>query len=305
MSDQDRYLWDPTAPPDPELQRLETLLRADPYPPLDPEQVRRMVRRQLRTVRLRQAPPAAVLVDLVFGGNRLRLRWTGVALVLFAALGAAVLGWATRSSLQGPSQLSGEVQRAGVPTTALVPRNNLLLMLDPTGQGAASMARPAGTPQPATLEVLFIPQTAGTATISTAQVDLRLQSAWLSLPTAERGVALVEGQASGLRLSGVALVEPGVNLVSLGGPGSRSAFDYNQLRSLYDGALQVLSAANLPSGAPIVTAGIGADTAAILALRLGRGSVTFSEFVNPIPSAAIPATHSAPAVAVAFLAESG
>lgn len=74
-----------------------------------------------------------------------------------------------------------------------------------------------------------------------------------------------------------------------------------QLRSLHDGALQVLSAAGLPAGAPIVTAGIGADTAAILALRLGRGSVTFAEFANALPSAAAPATHAAPAVAVALL----
>ncbi len=74
-----------------------------------------------------------------------------------------------------------------------------------------------------------------------------------------------------------------------------------QLRSIHDGALQVLSAAGLPPGAPVVTAGIGADAAAIVALRLNRGSVTFSEFANALPSAAVPATHAAAAVAVAML----
>jgi probable H4MPT-linked C1 transfer pathway protein len=75
-----------------------------------------------------------------------------------------------------------------------------------------------------------------------------------------------------------------------------------QMRSIHDGALQVLSAADLPPGAPVVTAGIGADAVAILALRLGRGSVTFAEFANAGPDVATAATHSAPAVAVAHLA---
>lgn len=74
-----------------------------------------------------------------------------------------------------------------------------------------------------------------------------------------------------------------------------------QLRSIHDGALQVLSASAMPAGAPVVTAGIGADSVAVLALRLARGSVTFGECANADPAVALAATHSAPAVAVAML----
>ncbi len=76
-----------------------------------------------------------------------------------------------------------------------------------------------------------------------------------------------------------------------------------QMRALHDGTLQVLSAASLPAGAPVVTAGIGADCASILALRLGRGSITFGEFAKANPDVIDAATHSAPAVAVALLAD--
>lgn len=234
MSDQDRYLWDPTAPPDPEIQRLEALLQAEPCPPLDPEQVRRLVRKQLRTAAVGRDRRAAAVLDVVFGGNRLRLRWTGVALTLLAAGGAAAVGWAIHGALSSSPHPTGEVQRAGVLPDGALSRNNLMVTLDSAGHEAASMAHLVGTPQPTTFEILFVPLTAGPSTTSTAQVDLRLNAAWLSLPTAEPGVVLVEGQSSALRLSGAALVEPGVNLISLGGPGSRSAFDYAQLRSVYE-----------------------------------------------------------------------
>jgi len=74
-----------------------------------------------------------------------------------------------------------------------------------------------------------------------------------------------------------------------------------QMRSIHDGALQVLSAACLPPGAPVVTAGIGADGAAILALRLARASVTFAECAGAGDDCSLAVTHNAPAVAVALL----
>ena len=77
-----------------------------------------------------------------------------------------------------------------------------------------------------------------------------------------------------------------------------------QLRSLHDGALQVLSASKLPAGAPIVTAGIGADGAACLASRLGRDAITFGQFAKADPFLIQAATYSAPAVAIALLAAS-
>jgi probable H4MPT-linked C1 transfer pathway protein len=75
-----------------------------------------------------------------------------------------------------------------------------------------------------------------------------------------------------------------------------------QLQSIYDGVLQVLSANPLPLQAPVVTAGIGADTASVIALRLGRNPFTFGSLLNVSPALRLAATHSAPAVAVALLA---
>jgi len=75
-----------------------------------------------------------------------------------------------------------------------------------------------------------------------------------------------------------------------------------QLQSIYDGVLQVLSANPLPLQAPVVTAGIGADTASVIALRLGRNPFTFGSLLNVSPALRLVATHAAPAVAVALLA---
>lgn len=75
-----------------------------------------------------------------------------------------------------------------------------------------------------------------------------------------------------------------------------------QLQSIYDGVLQVLSANPLPLQAPVVTAGIGADSASVIALRLGRNPFTFGSLLNVSPELRLVATHSAPAVAVALLA---
>lgn len=74
-----------------------------------------------------------------------------------------------------------------------------------------------------------------------------------------------------------------------------------QMRSIHDGALQVLSASALKPGAPVVTAGIGADAAAVIALRLARGSIAFGTLAKAEPAAETGATHAAPAVAVAML----
>lgn len=74
-----------------------------------------------------------------------------------------------------------------------------------------------------------------------------------------------------------------------------------QLRSITDGAYQVLSARALPGTAPFVAAGIGAPDAAVVATRLGRQVVLFGELAGASENARRSATHCAPAVAVAFL----
>lgn len=78
-----------------------------------------------------------------------------------------------------------------------------------------------------------------------------------------------------------------------------------QLRSIHDGALQVLSHASLFAGAPVVVAGIGAIDAAVVALRLGRSCVAFGDLVKAEDSCRVWATACAPAVAVALLATTG
>jgi probable H4MPT-linked C1 transfer pathway protein len=74
-----------------------------------------------------------------------------------------------------------------------------------------------------------------------------------------------------------------------------------QLRSVLDGAFQVLSASALSTGAPVVVAGIGASDASTVAHRLGRPAVAFGELANAPDACSRAATHSAPAVAVALL----
>jgi probable H4MPT-linked C1 transfer pathway protein len=76
-----------------------------------------------------------------------------------------------------------------------------------------------------------------------------------------------------------------------------------QMRSIHDGILQVLSAAALPEAAPLVAAGIGWRVAAALALRMGRDCRSFGELIGAGADVAELTTHSAPAVAVALLAE--
>ncbi len=75
-----------------------------------------------------------------------------------------------------------------------------------------------------------------------------------------------------------------------------------QRRSIADGAMQVLSAAELPATAPVIAAGIGAGEAKRVALQLDRPCFPFGALVGAPDALRQQATHNAPAVAVALLA---
>lgn len=74
-----------------------------------------------------------------------------------------------------------------------------------------------------------------------------------------------------------------------------------QLRSVQDGAMQVLSDARLPAAAPLVVAGIGAEDAREVARRIGREAVPFGSLAETAADCEPWATACAPAVAVALL----
>lgn len=74
-----------------------------------------------------------------------------------------------------------------------------------------------------------------------------------------------------------------------------------QMRSIHDGMLQVLSASPAAARGPLVAAGIGADVAAALALRVGMAPMLFGDLIEAPPACRLAATHSAAAVAVALL----
>lgn len=74
-----------------------------------------------------------------------------------------------------------------------------------------------------------------------------------------------------------------------------------QLRSIYDGAIQVLSRPALQIES-VVAAGIGASAASAIANRLGLPSVSFGALVNADDASRTAVTRYAPAVAVALLA---
>jgi (4-(4-[2-(gamma-L-glutamylamino)ethyl]phenoxymethyl)furan-2-yl)methanamine synthase len=74
-----------------------------------------------------------------------------------------------------------------------------------------------------------------------------------------------------------------------------------QLRSIHDGALQVLSRMPLPETAPVIAAGIGAADVSVIASRLGRRVIAFADLANAAPDIAPWATACAPAVSVALL----
>jgi probable H4MPT-linked C1 transfer pathway protein len=74
-----------------------------------------------------------------------------------------------------------------------------------------------------------------------------------------------------------------------------------QLRSIYDGALQVLSRTGLNADTPIIAAGIGAPDIAVIAGRLDRRAIPFADLVACPPDLAAWATACAPAVSLALL----
>lgn len=73
-----------------------------------------------------------------------------------------------------------------------------------------------------------------------------------------------------------------------------------QLRSIHDGALQVISRAALPRSAPVIAAGIGAPDVAGIGTRLNRRVIPFAELAGAPPELAIWATACAPAVSLAL-----
>lgn len=77
-----------------------------------------------------------------------------------------------------------------------------------------------------------------------------------------------------------------------------------QVRSIHDGVLQVVSAVPAVVEGPLVTAGIGSEVAHAIALRSGLEPVSFGKLIGATRSSERAATHSAPAVAVALLAGS-
>lgn len=75
-----------------------------------------------------------------------------------------------------------------------------------------------------------------------------------------------------------------------------------QLRSIIDGALQVISRPGASVSGGVVAAGIGADDVEEIARRLGLPCITFGELIEAPPELRLPATRYAAAVAVALLA---
>jgi (4-(4-[2-(gamma-L-glutamylamino)ethyl]phenoxymethyl)furan-2-yl)methanamine synthase len=75
-----------------------------------------------------------------------------------------------------------------------------------------------------------------------------------------------------------------------------------QIRTITDAALLVLSRGELPAEAPVVAAGIGTAVVAEVARRIGRTSIGFETLLDATPQARIPASHCAPAAALALLA---
>lgn len=75
-----------------------------------------------------------------------------------------------------------------------------------------------------------------------------------------------------------------------------------QVLSIVDGALQVLSRPGLDVSGGVVAAGIGAETAHDVALRLGLDCADFGAIIGAPDALRLDATRYAPAVAVAMLA---
>jgi (4-(4-[2-(gamma-L-glutamylamino)ethyl]phenoxymethyl)furan-2-yl)methanamine synthase len=75
-----------------------------------------------------------------------------------------------------------------------------------------------------------------------------------------------------------------------------------QLRSITDGAMQVLSQATLAADAPVVGAGIGVGLIVEIARRLGREFIAFGDLIDAAPAVRERASQCAPAAALAVLA---
>jgi probable H4MPT-linked C1 transfer pathway protein len=77
-----------------------------------------------------------------------------------------------------------------------------------------------------------------------------------------------------------------------------------QLRAIIDGAMQVVSAAQVARNAPIVGAGVGAGVVAEVARRMGSNFIAFETLLDVAPEARDAASQCAPAAALALLASS-
>ena len=75
-----------------------------------------------------------------------------------------------------------------------------------------------------------------------------------------------------------------------------------QIRTVTDGAMLVLSRAELPAAAPVVGAGIGTALIAEVARRLGRTYLPFETLLDAVPDVGERASQCAPAAALAVLA---
>ena len=75
-----------------------------------------------------------------------------------------------------------------------------------------------------------------------------------------------------------------------------------QLRTILDGAMQVLSRPGVNVSGGVVAAGIGASEVEEIARRLGLTAITFGALIDAPPELGLAATRYAPAVAVALLA---
>ena len=75
-----------------------------------------------------------------------------------------------------------------------------------------------------------------------------------------------------------------------------------QLRSIYDGAIQVLSRPGVDVSGGVIAAGIGAHDVALIAQRLGLACMTFGDLIGASGAVSLSATRHAPAAAVAMLA---
>lgn len=79
----------------------------------------------------------------------------------------------------------------------------------------------------------------------------------------------------------------------------------HQLRSIYDGAIQVLSRPGTDVSGGVIAAGIGASVADVIACRLGLTCATFASVVDAPAELSTWTTRCAPAVAIALLASAG